>query len=145
MDHTLGLADGTYAKVTQSFGFSAMEYTFNDTTVLNFSMPAPKRSMCLKFWYYFVDSSNTNKLEIEVLSKTSQIRSIFDYWKPSAEPEFQNQWLYARSNLTVYNSDKILLNASINNPISVMAVDDVLVQSHPCEPVGWCDFESGKQ
>lgn len=60
-----------------------------------------------------------------------------------SENVFLEQWLYARANITVSNGDNITFNAKTNDENSVIALDDVLIQNYPCEPIGSCDFESG--
>lgn len=143
MDHTLGLADGTYAIVTQSYSFSTMEYQFNDTTVLNIAMPAPKRSLCLKFWYYFEDTSNNDVLKIEVKPNIVSNNTVNTFWVQNTATVQQKQWVYGRCNLYAYNKDKIQLIAKTDNINARIAVDDVLVQNYPCQPLGYCDFETG--
>ncbi len=120
-----------------------MSYTFNDTIPLNVSLPSPKHLMCLKFWYYFKGIINSSYLSVEVLTNNFGTPTSSVSFTARAPTVFQQQWLYARTNITLKNGDKIKIKGQITDPNSVIAVDDVLVQSHSCEPMGWCDFESG--
>jgi hypothetical protein len=99
--------------------------------------------MCLKFWYYFKSTINSTYLSVVVATNIFGTPTSSIYFTARAPTVFQQQWLYARTNMTVKDGDKINITAQISDPNSVIAVDDVLVQSHSCEPMGWCDFESG--
>jgi len=120
--------------------FSVMSYIFNDTTPLNNSTPFARKAMCLKFWYYYQDTVVGDFLSVEVQSTHL---GLVNYWRANSSNAFQKQWLYGRVNLPLSNKDIIRIRASKNDQNSVIALDDILVEDHPCEPLGWCDFESG--
>jgi len=99
--------------------------------------------MCLKFWYYYQDTVNGDFLVVEVDSNNFGTPITTVHWRANSSNAFQKQWLYGRANIPLRNKDVIRIRASKNDPNSVIALDDILVQDHPCEPLGWCDFESG--
>jgi formylmethanofuran dehydrogenase subunit A len=86
---------------------------------------------------------NSTYLSVEVHTNYFGTPTSSIYYTARAPTVFQQQWIYARTNITLKNADKIKIKAQISDQNSVIAVDDVLVQSHSCEPMGWCDFESG--
>ena len=147
VDHTLGLENGGYVRlIGTSSSASLLTYTFNDSTPLDDSTPFPQRQMCLKFWYYRSTTSPYNTtLDLEVSTNHSQTSQVYDIWSINQFPEwgiFNDQWMFARVNLTLVNQDMIRFEGKLKDQQSFIAIDDIILQMHSCEPIGWCDFES---
>jgi hypothetical protein len=114
---------------------------------LNSTNPSQPNTMCLKFWYYFYGMNDPNNfLQITTIKSNGQPNPII--WTKTSQlisqSSITNQWLYGRATFLAALNDKVQIQAQITNPNSVIAIDDVLVQSQACEQPGWCDFEGGK-
>jgi hypothetical protein len=113
---------------------------------LNSTNPSQPNPKCVKFWYYFSGANDPNDfLLITTIKSNGQPKTVIwiETSKLISQSAITNQWLYGRATFLAALNDKVQIQAKITNPNSVIAIDDVLVQSQACEQPGWCDFEGG--
>lgn len=116
-----------------------MQWTIEFPTPLNGTVPVQTKEMCFKFWYYIVSHDDNEAIKVRLI----QDSTIKDLKIINASDVYQQQWLHSKVSFMASNGDKLVISGKINFQESVIAIDDTLIQEFPCEPPGWCDFETG--
>jgi len=116
-------------------------------TSLNNNNSLKSQPMCIKFWYYFSGSLGVDNY-LQIATQRLNTNNPILIWNRNSlllsQAASLQQWIYGRVTFYAALNDKVIIRAKTTNQISVIAIDDVLIQSQACEPPGWCDFESGK-
>ncbi|XP_070566222.1 MAM and LDL-receptor class A domain-containing protein 1-like [Ptychodera flava] len=134
VDHTTGTDTGYFAYINTS---SALQNQYAVLTTPSFSSDGER---CLKFWYHMF-GDNIGSLFVyqrdmgDVLAVPiwSKVGNQGDIWRRGLAPLPLKR---------TKNDYEVSFQAVVGNgDLGDIAIDDVLIDTIPCQPEGWCDFE----
>ncbi|XP_077865040.1 MAM and LDL-receptor class A domain-containing protein 2-like [Saccoglossus kowalevskii] len=135
IDHTTGTESGHFVYINTS---SAMQNHTAELTTVEFTSNIDR---CLRFWYhmYGEDIGSLHVFQIDIGNPF--IRPI---WSRSGNQ--QDMWRRGSVPLPIEgtgNNYKILFRGVVGDGSKGdIAMDDILVDDIPCQPEGWCDFDT---
>ncbi|RNA26976.1 MAM and LDL-receptor class A domain-containing 2-like [Brachionus plicatilis] len=133
-DHTTLSANGHYIYIETSYP----QTTGQKARIISPTYPRSILGDCFKFWYHlFGDSIGT--LNVYSRQNNALSRAL---WSRSGN--FGNFWRYGHVTISSQVDFQVVLEGIVGRSFTGdIAVDDIEIETGPCPPEGFCDFEDG--
>ncbi|XP_041467171.1 MAM and LDL-receptor class A domain-containing protein 1-like [Lytechinus variegatus] len=134
IDHTTGSDTGHFIYADQSLGAAGQR-----ALLYSGALDATPVGDCMTFWYHLASTDRTvGSIRVWELINGELVGP---YWESGTgvQPSF---WMQAKVNVKASTTFEVVLEAQLSDSTNQwLAVDDVIIDSEPCQHQGLCDFE----